>query len=303
MARLEIRDLHVAVGGTEILRGIDLDIESGAVEVIMGPNGSGKSTLAHAIMGHPGYEVTRGSVTVDGEDLLALETHERAVRGLFHLMQYPTEVSGVRLTQMLAEAFAARDGGGDGATGADADGALAERVREEAARVHLDEKLLARSVNADFSGGEKKRAETVQLAVLRPRIAVVDEVDSGLDVDALRDVARRIEALTKGDEEDGGGTGRTGTTGVGVLAITHYARLLDELKPDRVHVLLDGRIVKTGDPELARELEETGYEGLAEELGIELTSREERDAAGREAGRGVAMEVEGPMTQQSELDF
>lgn len=247
---LSISGLCAAIDGHEILRGVDLEVSSGRVEVLMGPNGSGKSTLAHVLMGHPAYEVTRGAVTLDGDDLLGLPPHERAHRGLFCAMQYPVEVPGVRLAQALAAALAAR---GE----ASGNGELAEHLRAEAAQVGLDERLLARGLNVDFSGGEKKRAETVQLAVLRPKIGVIDEIDSGLDLDALRDVARRIEALTA-DE------------GVGVLAITHYARLLTELRADRVHVLLDGRVVKSGGPELADELEETGYEGMAEELGIEL---------------------------------
>lgn len=281
MSTLAISGLHASVDGHPILRGIDIEVASGRVEVIMGPNGSGKSTLANVVMGHPAYEVTAGDVTLDGVSLLGLPTHERAARGLFHAMQYPTEVPGVRLDQMLAEAFAAR--------GTATNGELAARLREEAGRVHLDEELLDRAVNVDFSGGEKKRAETVQLALLRPTVAVLDEIDSGLDVDALRDVARRVEGLTRpvaGERE-----------GLGVLAITHYARLLEELEADRIHVLLDGRIVKSGGPELARELEETGYEGLAAELGIELAIAEEAARAGQEAGKGVAMDVEGPMTQ------
>ncbi len=280
---LRVEGLHASVEGTEILEGVDLEVASGRVEVIMGPNGSGKSTLANVIMGHPGYEVTAGSVTLDGDDLLSLPTHERAARGLFHAMQYPIEVPGVRLESVLAEAFAAR--------GRAVDGELAERLGEEADRVGLDRRFLARSLNVDFSGGEKKRTETVQLAAMRSRIAILDEIDSGLDIDALRDVARRVEAMTEEQE-------------LGVLAITHYARLLEELEADRVHVLLGGRIVRSGGPELARELEETGYEGLARELGIELERRDDV-AAGQEAGRGVAMEVEGPLTQEgaNELDF
>lgn len=280
MTELIISGLRASVETHEIIHGVDLEVASGRVEVIMGPNGSGKSTLANVVMGHPAYEVTGGDIALDGETLLGLPTHQRAARGLFHAMQYPTEVPGVRLDQMLHEAFSAR--------GMAVDGDLSERLRAEAGRVNLDEALLDRALNVDFSGGEKKRGETVQLALIRPSIAILDEIDSGLDVDALRDVARRIEALTR-------------DVGLGVLAITHYARLLEELKADRIHVLLDGRIVKSGGAELARELEETGYEGLAAELGIELARSEEEARAGREAGRGVAMDVEGPMTQG--LDF
>jgi len=276
MTALRIAGLHASVDGHEILRGIDLDVESGRVDVIMGPNGSGKSTLANVVMGHPAYTVTAGEITLDGESILGRPTHERAAQGLFHVMQYPTEVPGVRLVQVLTEAFAAR--------GEHVDETVVERLRAEAAQVHLDPELLGRALNVDFSGGEKKRLETVQLAVLSPAITILDEIDSGLDVDALRDVAQRIEALTK-------------ERSLGVLAITHYARLLDELHADRIHVLMDGRIVRTGGPELAKELEATGYEGIAAELGIELIAAEEARRAGQEAGRGVAMDVEGPMTE------
>jgi Fe-S cluster assembly ATP-binding protein len=198
-------------------------------------------------MGRGDYDVTRGSVTLDGVELLGLPTWQRAVHGLFLAMQYPVEVPGVRIDDMLVAARRARG---------DAVDDVAARVREEAERVGVRTALLERGVNDEFSGGEKKRAETLQLAVLQPRFAVLDEIDSGLDVDALRDVALRIEALTNED-------------GVGVLAITHYARLLSELRPDRVHVMLAGRIVESGGPELADRLERTGYEGIAAELGID----------------------------------
>jgi Fe-S cluster assembly ATP-binding protein len=210
----------------------------------MGPNGSGKSTLAHALMGRGDYEVTGGSVTLDGEDLLALPTWERAARGLFLSFQYPVEIPGVRVVDLL-----------DAAGAAPADG-LAARVVAEAARLEVADEFLERGVNMEFSGGEMKRAETLQLALLQPRFAILDELDSGLDVDALRDVSRRIEAMT---EEDG----------LGVLAITHYTRLLRELRPDRVHVFMAGRVVASGGPELADELEAEGYDGLAERLGVE----------------------------------
>jgi Fe-S cluster assembly ATP-binding protein len=244
--------LRVHVAGHEILRGVDLEVGSGEVHAIMGPNGSGKSTLSHALMGRGDYDVTGGSVTIDGVELLGLPTYERARRGLFLAMQYPVEVPGVRLEDLVTVALQAR---GDAVEG------LHERVVAESARLGVRDELLARGVNDEFSGGEKKRAETVQLAVLRPKFAVLDEIDSGLDVDALRDVARRVEAMTEAD-------------GLGVLAITHYARLLAELRPDRVHVMLAGRIVASGGPELAGRLEETGYEGLAAELGVEELSVE-----------------------------
>jgi Fe-S cluster assembly ATP-binding protein len=244
---LRIADLHAAVDGFEILRGVDLTVESGEVHALMGPNGSGKSTLAHVLMGRDDYEVTAGSVTVDGEELLGLPTWQRAVHGLFLAMQYPVEVPGVPVGELLGAAVRAR---GDDAA------ALGDRLRAEAGRLDVREEFLERGVNFEFSGGEQKRMETLQLAVLRPRFAILDEIDSGLDVDALRDVARRIEALTSDAD-------------LGVLAITHYTRLLTELRADRVHVMLGGRIVASGGPELADRLEEIGYEGLAAELGVE----------------------------------
>jgi Fe-S cluster assembly ATP-binding protein len=240
---LVIEGLHAEASGREILAGVDLHVRSGEVHAVMGPNGSGKSTLAHVIMGRPGYRVTAGRVTLDGLDLLALSTWERAQAGLFLGMQYPIEVPGVSLADVLTESR--RAGGRD----VDAVPAL---VAAEAARVGFDARFLVRPLNVDLSGGERKRNETVQLGVLRPRIAVLDEIDSGLDVDALRAVARRVEAATT-------------ETGLGVLAITHYTRLLGVLHPDHTHVLFRGRIVVSGGPELAEELERTGYAGWAEE--------------------------------------
>jgi Fe-S cluster assembly ATP-binding protein len=242
MTELRIEGLRATVAGREILRGIDLTVRSGEVHAVMGPNGSGKSTLSHVLMGKPGYRVIGGSVTLDGADVLALEPWQRAQAGLFLAMQYPIEVPGVSLEDLLEEAFAAA--GRDPAE-------VPALVGAEADRIGLDVKLLERSLNVDLSGGEKKRNETLQLAVLRPRIAILDELDSGLDVDALRACSRRIEAATE--------------EGLGVLAITHYSRLLTELRPDVVHVLSQGRIQATGGPELADELERTGYAGYVEE--------------------------------------
>jgi Fe-S cluster assembly ATP-binding protein len=242
---LTIRDLHASVQGQEILRGVDLELRSGEVYALMGPNGSGKSTLAHVLMGRADYEVTAGSVQLDGRELLGLPTWERAAAGVFLSHQYPVEIPGVRVEDLLE------------AAGEGNDPDLGERVRAEASRLAVADEFLQRGVNIDFSGGEQKRAETLQLALLTPKFAILDELDSGLDVDALRDVSRRIEAMT---EEDG----------LGVLAITHYARLLTELRPDVVHVFMAGRIVTSGGPELADELERTGYDGLAERLGIEV---------------------------------
>jgi Fe-S cluster assembly ATP-binding protein len=239
MSELVVRGLRAGVDGKEILRGVDLEVSSGQVHAVMGPNGSGKSTLAHVIMGGPGYEVYEGSVTLDGVDLLALPTWERAQAGLFLAMQYPTEVPGVSLVDALSAALAPK---GQPTAG------VADLIVAEAARVGVSTALLARPLNVDLSGGEKKRNETLQLAVLAPKVAVLDEIDSGLDVDALKDVARRVELITN-------------EVGLGVLVITHYSRLLRELRPDVVSVLRKGRIVASGGPELAEELESTGYAG------------------------------------------
>jgi Fe-S cluster assembly ATP-binding protein len=239
VSELRIEGLRVAVGGREILRGIDIAVHSGEVHAVMGPNGSGKSTLSHVVAGRPGYEVLAGSVTLDDVDLLALPAWKRAHAGLFLAMQYPTEVPGVSLVEALTEALRAE--------GRDA-GDVRELIAVEAGRIGFDERFLTRPLNVDLSGGEKKRNETLQLGVLKPKIAILDELDSGLDVDALRAVSRRVEAATS-------------ENGLGVLAITHYSRLLRELRPDVVHVLRGGRIVATGGPELADELERTGYEG------------------------------------------
>lgn len=236
MSELKIEGLAATVAGKQILDGVDLTIRSGEVHAVMGPNGAGKSTLSYVLAGHPAFTVTGGSVTLDGEDLLALAAWERAKAGLFLAMQYPTEVPGVRLDEMLREAAIA--------AGRDVD-AVAELLVEEAGKIDFDTRFLERPLNVDLSGGEKKRNETVQLATLQPRFAILDEIDSGLDIDALRDVSRRIEVLTD--------------DGLGVLAITHYRRLLEELRPDHVHVLVGGRIQRSGGPELADELESVGY--------------------------------------------
>ncbi len=286
MTVLRAEGLRASVAGREVLRGIDLEVSSGQVHAVMGPNGSGKSTLAHVLMGRPGYEVTGGTVTLDGEDVLALAPYERAAAGLFLVMQYPTEVPGVTIEAVLTEALAA--------TGADRDGDVHARMRVEAERIGFDARFLLRPMNVDLSGGEKKRNETMQLGVLRPRIAILDEVDSGLDVDALRAVAQRVEAETE-------------ERGLGVLAITHYRRLLSELRADVVHVLAKGRIVATGGPELADELEQTGYGAYlggdeAEEAAPDRL--EEALDAGLDAGReeravldvteGANIRAEGP---------
>ena len=240
VSTLAIRDLHAKAGDAHILNGIELTVRSGEVHAVMGPNGAGKSTLSAALMGKPGYTVTRGSVTLDGADLLTLPTWQRAIAGLHLVMQYPTEVPGVGIDELLGEALAER--GLDAST-------LTSRIGSEAATIGLDESLVHRAVNVDFSGGEKKRNETLQLAVLQPRIAVLDELDSGLDIDALRDCARRVETATKEDH-------------LGVLVITHYSRIFADLKPDFVHILAKGRIVASGGPELAERLERDGYDAF-----------------------------------------
>jgi Fe-S cluster assembly ATP-binding protein len=245
MSELVIDDLRVNVEGRQILDGLSLRVASGEVHGVMGPNGSGKSTLSHTLMGKPGYEVTGGSVSLDGVDLLALEPWQRAQAGLFLAMQYPIEVPGVSLEAVLEEA--ARAGHHDPS-------AVLERMGEEAAKIGFDPSFLERPMNVDLSGGEKKRNETLQLGVLRPRIAILDELDSGLDIDALRAVARRVEEATNVDD-------------LGVLAITHYSRLFVELRPDRVHIIVRGRIIESGGPELADRLESEGYRafGIEEE--------------------------------------
>jgi Fe-S cluster assembly ATP-binding protein len=248
MSTLQIENLHAAVGDREILKGIDLVVRSGEVHAVMGPNGAGKSTLSGVVMGKPGYTVTAGSVTLDGVDMLALPAWQRAVAGLHLVMQYPTEVPGVMLDDVLTEALSSRGRSSEG---------LDELLRAEAARIGFDERFLERALNVDLSGGEKKRNETLQLAVLAPRIAILDELDSGLDIDALRDCARRVEAMSNEAVGDG--------EPLGVLAITHYNRLLHELKPDHVHILAQGRIVASGGAELAVQLETDGYAAFAGE--------------------------------------
>jgi Fe-S cluster assembly ATP-binding protein len=245
MSTLEIKGLVASVAGNQILNGIDLTVSSGEVHAVMGPNGAGKSTLSAVIMGKPGYEVHAGEVLLDGVDLLALPAWQRAQAGMHLVMQYPSEVPGVGLTDMLTEAFVARRRSTDG---------LAADIAAEAERIHFPVALLDRSLNVDLSGGEKKRNETLQLALLAPKIAILDELDSGLDIDALRDCARRVEDATNGSDP--------GHEPLGVLAITHYNRLLEELHPDHVHILVKGRIVASGGPELADQLERDGYEAF-----------------------------------------
>ena len=246
---LSIRGLKVEVEGKEILGGIDLEVGAGEVHAIMGPNGSGKSSLAYVLAGREGYVVTAGEVSFDGLDLLALETEERARRGLFLAMQYPVELPGVNNMSFLkASLNAIRQARGEPEMSAPA---FLKRLRETARRLKLDEKLLQRSVNAGFSGGEKKRNEILQMAMLEPRLAILDETDSGLDIDALRTVADGVNALRSPQRA--------------MIVVTHYQRLLDYIVPDRVHVLAGGRILRSGGKALALELEERGYGWILEE--------------------------------------
>ncbi|MCH2135959.1 MAG: Fe-S cluster assembly ATPase SufC [Phycisphaerales bacterium] len=243
MSLLEIRNLHATVEGVEILKGIDLTIEAGSVHSIMGPNGSGKSTLAKVLAGDEVYEVTEGAVLLDGEDLLEMEADERARSGIFMAFQYPVEIPGVSTKYFLRAAVNAVRSH-RGLDPLDAVGFL-KMVKERAPMVDLDPTLLDRSVNEGFSGGEKKRAEVFQMAMLEPSMCVLDETDSGLDIDALKVVADGVNALRSPDR--------------GFVVITHYQRLLEYIVPDHVHVLVDGRIARSGGKELAFELEEKGY--------------------------------------------
>ena len=245
---IQIRDLHASVSGKEILKGITLDIEAGEIHAIMGPNGSGKSTLAQVLAGHPGYEVTGGTVTYLGKDLLDMEPEERAQAGVFLAFQYPVEIPGVSNAYFLRSAYnEIRKARGE----AEADPLeFLDIVSERLKIVDLDEAMLNRSVNAGFSGGEKKRNEILQMAILEPDLAILDETDSGLDIDALRIVAGGVNEVRKDRPE------------LGVVLITHYQRILDLLTPDRVHILVDGRIVESGGPDLAERLEREGYESF-----------------------------------------
>ena len=248
---LEIRNLHAHVEGDEIeiLKGLELVVDRGEVHALMGPNGSGKSTLAKVITGHPGYEVTEGEILFKGEDVLELEPDERSRSGIFMAFQYPAEVPGVSISNFLRTALNARRAEGDEIDVFEFQAFLMEKLE----LLQMDSAFSTRYVNAGFSGGEKKRNEILQMAVLRPALGVLDETDSGLDIDALRIVSNGVNTLTKEDPE------------LGVLLITHYKRILNYIKPDYVHVMIDGVIVESGDSELADKLEEHGYDWLHEE--------------------------------------
>ncbi len=247
---LTIKDLHVEIEGKEILKGVNLEVKTGEFHAVMGPNGAGKSTLAQAIMGHPRYEITKGTVLLDGEDVLEMEVDERSRAGLFLAMQYPSEISGVTLSDFLRSSINAHRGEGNEIPLME----FIKKMDKTMEFLDIDLNMAQRYVNAGFSGGEKKRNEILQLMMLEPKIAILDEIDSGLDIDALKIVSKGINSM-RGEN-------------FGCLIITHYQRLLNYITPDYVHVMLDGRIVKSGGPELAQRLEAEGYEWIKEELGI-----------------------------------
>jgi Fe-S cluster assembly ATP-binding protein len=252
LAEFEIEDLHVAVEGREILKGVTLGLSPGEVHAVMGPNGSGKSTLSNTLMGHPGYEVTGGRVRFRGQDLLQLEPDERARAGVYLAFQYPTVVPGVTMANFLRTALNAKRG----YDGKDKSKAISPRefrtlLKEPMQTLRMDDSFLSRYINDGFSGGEKKRAEILQMAVLKPDIAILDETDSGLDIDSIRFVSEAINGLRG--------------PGLGVLIITHYTRILQFIKPDFVHVLVHGQVVRSGGPEVADQLERTGYSEWVDE--------------------------------------
>lgn len=249
---LEIKDLHVSIEDKEILKGVNLTIKSGEFHAVMGPNGTGKSTLASAIMGHPKYEVTQGSVHLNGESVLDMEVDERARAGLFLAMQYPSEITGVTTSDFLRSSINARREEGKEIP-------LMKFIKEMDSALddlNIDKNMAQRYLNEGFSGGEKKRNEILQMMMIKPGIAILDEIDSGLDIDALKVVSDGVNAIRE-------------ETGLGCLIITHYQRLLNYIKPDFVHVMVNGKVVKSGGPELAQRLEAEGYEWIKEELGIE----------------------------------
>ncbi|HEV3472057.1 MAG TPA: Fe-S cluster assembly ATPase SufC [Actinomycetota bacterium] len=260
MKLLHIEDLHVEVEGREILKGVDLSLDKGDIHAIMGPNGSGKSTLAYVLTGRPGYEVTQGKVLYKGEDVLSLAPDERAKAGIFLAFQYPTEVPGVSVVNFLRTAY--------NAIHPDAQKSAMEFrmfLQEKIDLLEIPTELVDRYVNQGFSGGEKKRNEILQMAVLGPELAIMDETDSGLDIDALKHVSAGVNKLATDD--------------IGIVLITHYQRLLNYIRPDTVHVLLGGRIVKSGGFELAEQLEAEGYAGIAKRIGLSKEELAEVEAA------------------------
>jgi Fe-S cluster assembly ATP-binding protein len=250
MSQLEIKNLHVSIGGKEILKGLNLNVKQGEIHAIMGPNGTGKSTLAYTLMGHPSYEVTEGEVVFKGQNVLDLEPDERSRLGLFLAFQYPVAIPGVTVANFLRSAINARRRAADPNDKGLPIPEFRKMLKEHMDLLKMDHNFAGRYLNDGFSGGEKKRAEILQMAALKPEIAILDETDSGLDIDALRIVAEGVNALS-GSE-------------LGVLVITHYQRLLNYIKPDYVHIMLDGRIVESGGPDLALHLEEQGYDWVRE---------------------------------------
>lgn len=267
MADLVIKNLHVSVEDTEILSGIDLTVRQGEIHALMGPNGSGKSTLSYAIMGHPSYEITKGSIEFDGQNILEMEVEERARLGMFLAFQYPQAIQGVSVTNFLRMAINAHRGvTGNGRKGdPDAPKPITipefRKVLEEGMKLlKVDRDLVRRYINDGFSGGEKKRIEILQMAVLNPSLAILDETDSGLDIDALRIVAEGVQTLVS-------------ERGMGALVITHYQRILNHIKPDFVHILVDGKIVVEGDASIAQRLENEGYGPVLESFGVAVPER------------------------------
>ena len=256
MSVLEIKNLHVSIEDKEILKGVNLTLKTGEIHAIMGPNGTGKSTLSAAIMGNPNYEVTEGEILFDGQNILELEVDERARLGLFLAMQYPSEIPGITNAEFMRAAINARRGEDNKISVRE----FIKKLDEKMDVLNMPEEMAERYLNEGFSGGEKKRNEILQLMMLEPSFAILDEIDSGLDIDALKVVAKGVNAM-RGDD-------------FGALIITHYQRLLNYITPDVVHIMMDGKIVLTGDAELAKRLEAEGYAGISKELGIEYREEE-----------------------------
>ena len=256
MSTLEIKDLHVSNEDKEILKGVNLTLKTGEIHAIMGPNGTGKSTLSAAIMGNPNYEVTQGEILLDGQNILELEVDERARLGLFLAMQYPSEIPGITNAEFMRAAINARREEDDKISVRE----FLKKLDEKMDLLNMPEEMAERYLNEGFSGGEKKRNEILQLLMLEPSFAILDEIDSGLDIDALKVVAKGVNAM-RGDD-------------FGALIITHYQRLLNYITPDVVHIMMDGRVVLTGDADLAKRLEAEGYAGISKELGIEYKEDE-----------------------------
>ena len=252
MTTLKVENLHVSVAGKEILKGLDLIVNTGEIHAIMGPNGTGKSTLSQTIMGHPAYQVTQGNIYMDGQNLAEMSVDARARAGLFLAMQYPSEIQGVTNTEFMRAAINARRPEDDQISVM----SFIEKLDEKREFLAMTEEMAERYLNEGFSGGEKKRNEILQMMMIKPQIAILDEIDSGLDIDALKVVSRGVNSMRSNE--------------FGALMITHYQRLLDYIVPDFVHVMMDGKIVKTGDANLAKKLEAEGYAGLRDELGLDV---------------------------------